>query len=53
MADWAHFFGSLESEAQVLQSFCAGLLNQTEYSNHMEIQSHMENHAVCFKEQYS
>lgn len=53
MADCAHFFGALESEARVLKSFCAGLLNQTENSNHMEIQSHTENHAVCVKEQYS
>lgn len=53
VADCAHLFGSLKSEPWVLQSFYASLLNQTEYSNHMEIQTHTENHAVCTKEQYS
>lgn len=49
----AHFFASLKSAACILQSFCTDLLNQTEHSNHVEIQSHMENHILSVKEQYS
>lgn len=46
MAHCAHFFGSLESEARVLRRFCAGLVNQTEYSDLMKSQSHMENNTL-------